>query len=166
MGLLISLFLLRPSLCGSAMKYLSHSNLVLKLVWPVPLAQVLPRPQLVFPFQNLVFKILFEFSVAEITWNQISPTFWIQILPNFFPLNLAHQDLSNNTPKASSNSSENFSYDLIQFNLQWRNHSIFKNFCTASPNIIMEPSPCTRPRRELSKDTKNKIWSILVQCIS
>jgi hypothetical protein len=49
------------------MKYLSHSNLVLKLVWPVPLAQVLPRPQLVFPFQNLVFKILFEFSVAEIT---------------------------------------------------------------------------------------------------
>jgi hypothetical protein len=30
MGLLISLFLLRPSLYGSAMKYLSHSNLVFK----------------------------------------------------------------------------------------------------------------------------------------
>jgi hypothetical protein len=30
--------------------------------------------------------------------------------------------------------------------------SIFKNFCTASPNIT-EPSPCTHPRRELSKDT-------------
>ncbi len=28
------------------------------------------------------------------------------------------------------------------------------------------PSPCTSPRRELSKDTKNTIWSILVQCIS
>jgi hypothetical protein len=34
--------------------------------------------------------------------------------------------------------------------------SIFKHFCTASPNI-MEPSPCTHPRRELSKDTKNSI---------
>jgi hypothetical protein len=32
-----------------------------KLVWPVPLAQVLPRPQLIFPSQNLVFWSLFEF---------------------------------------------------------------------------------------------------------
>ncbi len=33
-------------------------------------------------FQNLVFWNLFEFSVAEITSKLISPTFWIQILPN------------------------------------------------------------------------------------
>jgi hypothetical protein len=37
------------------------------LVWPVPLAHVLPHPQLIFPFQNLVCWNLFEFSVAEIT---------------------------------------------------------------------------------------------------
>jgi hypothetical protein len=37
----------------------------------------------------------------------------------------------------------------IYFNFPWRHHSIFKNFCTTSPNI-MEPSPCT-PHRELSK---------------
>jgi hypothetical protein len=30
----------------------------------------------------------------------------------------------------------------------------------------MEPSPCTPPHRELSKDTKNTIWSILVRWIS
>jgi hypothetical protein len=37
-------------------------------VWPVPLAQVLPRPQLIFPFQNLVFWNLFEFSL-KISFN-------------------------------------------------------------------------------------------------
>jgi len=37
-----------------------------------------------FSFQNLVFGNLFEFSVAEITLKSISPTFWIQILPNKF----------------------------------------------------------------------------------
>jgi len=41
-----------------------------------------------------------------------------------------------------------------------KKYSIFKNFCTASPNV-MEPSPSTLPHRELSKDTKNTIWSIL-----
>jgi hypothetical protein len=46
-----------------------------RLVWHVPLAQVLPHPQLIFSFQNLVFKNLFEFSVAEITLKSISPTF-------------------------------------------------------------------------------------------
>jgi hypothetical protein len=31
-----------------------------------------------------VFWNLFEFSVVEINWKSISPTFWIQILPNKF----------------------------------------------------------------------------------
>ncbi len=37
-----------------------------------------------FSFQNLMFWNLFEFSAAEITLKSISPTFWIQILPNKF----------------------------------------------------------------------------------
>jgi hypothetical protein len=42
--------------------------LIMTSVWPVSLAQVLPRPQLIFPpFQNHVFWNLFEFSVVEIT---------------------------------------------------------------------------------------------------
>ncbi len=37
-----------------------------------------------FSFQNLGFWNLFEFSAVEITLKSISPTFWIQILPNKF----------------------------------------------------------------------------------
>jgi len=38
------------------------------LVWPVPLAQVLPHPQLIFfPSKTWFFGNLFEFSAAEIT---------------------------------------------------------------------------------------------------
>jgi hypothetical protein len=44
-----------------------------RLVWPVPLAQVLlPHPQLIFPSKTkLVFGNLFEFSGAEMgkIWN-------------------------------------------------------------------------------------------------
>jgi hypothetical protein len=39
----------------------------------------------------------------------------------------------------------------ILINFQWKIHSIFKNFCIASPNV-MEPSPCTPPCWELSKE--------------
>jgi hypothetical protein len=46
---------------------------------------------------------------------------------------------------------------MIEFYFQWRSHSIFKTFCTLSPNI-MEPSLCAPPCKELSKDTKNMIW--------
>jgi hypothetical protein len=53
----------------------------------------------------------------------------------------------------------------IYLNFQWKNHSIFKNFCIASPNT-MEQSRCTPPPWELSKETKNVICSILVWWIS
>jgi hypothetical protein len=36
-------------------------------MWAVPLAQVLPGPQLIFLSGNLVFWNIFEFSAAEIT---------------------------------------------------------------------------------------------------
>jgi hypothetical protein len=67
-------------------------------------------------------------------------------------------------------SSTDFSFQNLDFlgiylKFQWRNHSIFKNFCMAIPNV-MEPSPCTAPHQDLSKDTKNTIWSIPVQWIS
>jgi hypothetical protein len=48
---------------------------LLKLVWPVLLAQVLPRPQQIFPSKTLFFWNLFEFSTAEITQKSISPIF-------------------------------------------------------------------------------------------
>jgi hypothetical protein len=67
------------------------------------------------------------------------------------------------TPKAHSNSSKNFSYN---FNLIFSEKFIqYSRTCTTSPNVI-EPSPCTPPHWELSKDTKNTIWSIMVWWIS
>jgi hypothetical protein len=36
-------------------------------MWPVPFAQVLPHPQLIFPSKTWFFWNLFEFSAAEIT---------------------------------------------------------------------------------------------------
>jgi len=76
----------------------------------------------------------------------------------------AHQDLSNNT-KGTFQFLPNLQLWFNLINFQWRNHSIFKNFCTTSPNI-MEPSPCTPPCGELSNDTKNMIWSIPFRRIS
>jgi hypothetical protein len=71
-------------------------------------------------------------------------------LTKLIPLN--HQDLSNNT-KGTIQFLKKFQ---LQFNLIFnRNHLVFKNFCTASPNA-MEPKPMhPPPHRELSKDTKN-----------
>jgi len=45
-----------------------------RLMWLVPLAQVLPCFQLIFPSKSLVFWTLFEFSTAEITLKSISRT--------------------------------------------------------------------------------------------
>jgi hypothetical protein len=109
-----------------------------------------------FSFQNLVFWNLFEF------WNQCFPhseskSYQINSIKSCSSRSFQQHQ------KAHSNSSEIFSYDLIWFNFQWRNHSIFKTVCTSSPNIIMEPNLCTPPHQELSKDTKNKIWSIPVR---
>jgi hypothetical protein len=65
-----------------------------------------------FSFQNLVFWNLFEFSATEIIFQSISPPFWIQILPNKFR-SILLIEIFPTTPKAHSNSSGNFSYDLI-----------------------------------------------------
>ncbi len=116
-----------------------------------------------FSFQNLVFWNLFEFSEAEIIFkNQYLPhseskSYQINsikiLLIKIFPT----------TPKAHSNSSKIFSYDLFwfsvkkSFNIQELLHSKSKHHETKP----MHPSPW-----ELSKQTKYAIWSIPVQWIS
>ncbi len=48
----------------------------LLLVWPVPLAHVLPHPQLIFPSEKPgFFWNLFEFSAAQISLKSTLPTF-------------------------------------------------------------------------------------------
>ncbi len=117
-------------------------------------AQVLPRPQLIFPSKTWIFgissKIFSGRNHLKINISHIlNPNLTKSIL-----LNPAHQDLSNNT-KGTFQFLRNF-----QLQFQWRSPSMFKNFCTTSPKA-MEPSPCTpsrwAPCWELSKDTKNTI---------
>jgi hypothetical protein len=42
------------------------SSFIDRLVWPVPLAQVLPCPQLIYPSKTWFFGIYLNFSAAEI----------------------------------------------------------------------------------------------------
>ncbi len=62
-------------------------------MWPVLLAKVLPRPQLIFPSKTWFFRIYLNFQGQKSLKNQFltySESKWI-------PLNPAHQDLSSNT---------------------------------------------------------------------
>ncbi len=121
-------------------------------MWPAPLAQVLPCPQLIFPSKTWLFGIYLNFQWQKLLKKQYLPHSESKSYKNKFHWILPIK-IFQTTWKAHSNSSEIFNYD---FNL------LFKNFCITSPNV-MEPSPCTPPHQELSKDTKNTIWSILVQ---
>jgi hypothetical protein len=80
--------------------------LIATSVWPVPLAATNPYHVLNWFFHpKLDFLEIFGnfwnffgiFSSRNHLKSQLSLIFWIQILPNKFPLNPAHQDLSNNT---------------------------------------------------------------------
>jgi hypothetical protein len=122
---------------------------------------VLSRPQLSFPSKTWFFGIYWNFQQQKSLNNQyLSHSEFKSYQIN--PLNPAHQDLSNSTKRTFQSL---WSFQL-QFNLvHWRNHSIFKNFYTTSPNA-MKPNRCTPSPQELFKETTNVIWSIPVQWIS
>jgi hypothetical protein len=138
-----------------------QSNFSCSLVWPF--GSSVTSSSIDFSFQNLVFGNLFEIAAPEITSKSISPTFWIQ---------KSYQ--INSIKSYSSRSFQQHQRHIpippkvlvtIWFNFQRQNHSIFKNFCTTSPNV-MELSPWTPPHWKLSKDTKNMMWSIPIWWIS
>jgi hypothetical protein len=123
---------------------------------------VLPRPQLNFPSKTWFFGIYLNFQQLKSLKNQ------------YLPHSESNSYQINSIKSCSSRSFQQNQRHIpippefsatMWFNFQWRNHSIFKNFCTTSPNG-MEPSPCTPPRLELSKDTKKTIWSIPVWWMS
>ncbi len=77
-----------------------------------------------------------------------------------YQINPAHQGLSNNTKGTYIPILPKFSTTIWvkkSFNIQELLHH--------RPNT-MKPSRCTPPPPELSKDTKNRIWSIPVEWIS
>jgi hypothetical protein len=59
-------------------------EIMLELNWIEVSIQVLPRSQLISPSKTWFFGIYLEFQPQKITLKSISPTFWIQILPNKF----------------------------------------------------------------------------------
>ncbi len=59
---------------------LAYNN-PLQLVWHVPLAQVLPCPQLIFPSKAWYFGIYLNFQQQK---KSTFPTIQIQMLPNKF----------------------------------------------------------------------------------
>jgi hypothetical protein len=88
-------------------------------MWLVPLAQMLPCPQSIFPFQNLVFWNLFEFSLAEITLKiNISHI----LNPNLIKINsiksCSSRSFQQHQKHNPMNSFEILSYDLISFSVK------------------------------------------------
>jgi hypothetical protein len=52
---------------------MSNCNINVILVWPVPLAQVLPHPQLIFPYKTWLFEIYLNFQQQKLLKNQYLP---------------------------------------------------------------------------------------------
>ncbi len=147
-GILISLGKIFPTTPKA-----HHNSFYLN--WMVDI-QVLQHPQLIFPSKTWFFGIYLNFQWQKSIKNQ------------YLPHSESKSYQINSIKSCSSRSFQQHQWHIPippNFQLWWKDHSIFKNFCTASPNV-MEWSPCTPPCWGLSKDTKNTIWSILVRWIS
>jgi len=133
------------------------------LNWMVSL-QVLQHSQLIFPSKTWFFGIYLNFQQQKSLKNKYlshseSKSYQMNSIKSCS--SRSFQQHQRHTPIPPKNLA------MIQFNFQWRNHSVFKNICMASPIVVMEPSPCTPLRRELSKkETKNALWSIPIRWIS
>jgi hypothetical protein len=95
-------------------------------VWPVPLAQVLSCPQLIFPSKSWLFGISFNFHKSlknQYLPHSESKSYQINSIKFYSSRSFRqHQSHIPILPKISA---------TIKFNFQRRNHLIFKNFCTA-----------------------------------
>ncbi len=113
-----------------------------------------------FSFQNLVFWNFWIFSGKnhfKKICHILNPN-----LTKLIPLNPLIKIFST-TSKAHSNSSESFSYNIIYFSMK-KSFDIQELLHRKSKHH--ETKPCTPPPRELSKETKNTIWSIRVWWIT
>jgi hypothetical protein len=93
-----------------------------------------------FFFQNLVFffgEFIWIFSKQKSLKNQYLPHFESQILPNKFPLNPGHRDLSNdnNNTKGTLQFFWKSSATTFTSNFQSRNHSIFKELLPSKSKL-------------------------------
>jgi hypothetical protein len=119
------------------------------------LGQVLQCFQLIFPFKTWFFGICLNFRWEKSLLNQYLPLSESKSYQINF-INPAHRDLSNNTKK-HSNSSKNFSYNLIlysvkkSFNIQKLLHRKSKHHKTKP----MHPSSSRAFQRDQECDLKH-----------
>jgi hypothetical protein len=127
-------------------------------VRPVPLAQVLPHPQLIFPSKTRFFGIYFNFQWQKSLLNHYCPQSESKSY-QINPLNPTHKDLSNNT-KGTFQFFGNFQ---LWFNLIFSEKIIqYSTTSTLQAQTPWNQAHCTPPPQELSKENKNAIWKILV----
>ncbi len=108
------------------------------------------------------FGKLFEFSASKITSKSISPNSKSKSY-QVNSINSSHQDIFKNT-KCTFQFLSKFQ---LRFNLIF-SEEIIQYSKTFAPQVqtSWNQSPCTPPPQELSKETKNTIWDIMVWWIS
>ncbi len=128
------------------------------IVWPVPLAQVLPHPQLIFPSKTWFFGIYLNFQRQKSLQNQYLPhseskSYQINSIKSCSSRSFQqHQRHTKGTfpipLKISTTIDLIFNEEIIQYS---------RAFPQQVQSNVMEPSPCIPPCPEVSKDTKNTI---------
>ncbi len=104
---------------------------------PVPLAQVLPHPQLIFPSKTWFFEIYLNFQLQKSLYNSYLP----HSESKSYQINSIKSCSSRSFQEHHTHIPIPLKFNLIQF-------SVKKSF-----NIqeLVVPSPCTPPLQELSK---------------
>jgi len=110
-------------------------------VWPVPLAQVLSHPQLIFPSKTWFFEIYLNFQRQKSLKNP------------YLPHSESKSYKINSIKSCSSRSFQEHQRHIpiplknlatIYFKFQWRNHSIFKNLQSqAHAPLLLKSFPKT-----------------------
>jgi hypothetical protein len=129
-----------------------------------PIAQVLPRPQLIFPSKTWFLGIYWNFQWQKSLKNQYLPHLWIQI---FYQIN--------STKSCSWRSFQQHERHIpiplkflatIKSNFHWRNHSIFELLhCKSKMSWNQANAPLVL-LKSFPKTSRNVIWSIPVRWIS
>jgi hypothetical protein len=109
--------------------------------------QVIPHSQLIFPSKAWFFRVYLNFQQQKSLKNQYLP----HSESKSYQINSIKSCSSRSFQQHQRHIPISLKFSaMILFYFQWKNHSIFKNFCTTSPNG-MEPGPWTPPRWESPK---------------
>jgi hypothetical protein len=117
---------------------------------------VSPCPQLIFPSKTWFFGIYLNFQQQKSLKDQF--------LPHSESKSYQINSIKSSCSSRSFQQHQNFK---LRLNLIFNEKIIqYSRTFASQVQISWNQSPCTCPRQELSKETKNTIWSITVPWIS